>query len=318
MFFKSSLFAVSAFALGASAHIAMVSPPPFRGKTNPNVSNPDFNMVAPLEASGSNFPCKGYHADFGTPAGKPTADFPAGSKQAVTLEGVAAAHNGGSCQMSLSFDGGKTFKVIKSYIGNCVRSQGGNVFDPNQTYEFTVPADAKSGPAILSWSWFNQSGNREMYQNCAPINISGAGASTLDALPNMFVANVGTGCGTSEGSDVEFPNPGADVERGKSVNGAGTGAPTGNCGGAPPAGAPPAAPAAPAPAAPAPVAAPIAAGGGGTHTVAAGEFCASIAQSKGVTVDQLLKLNPAVNAGCTNLQVGQVLNLRRRSRVMRF
>lgn len=52
--------------------------------------------------------------------------------------------------------------------------------------------------------------------NCAHVTIGGAGASSssggLPGRPGMFVANVGRGCSTVEGSDVMFPSPGPDVE----------------------------------------------------------------------------------------------------------
>lgn len=55
-------------------------------------------------------------------------------------------HNGGSCQVSLSFDEGKTFTVIKSYIGDCPHASGGN-----QNFEFTIPSSTPSGQAIFAW-----------------------------------------------------------------------------------------------------------------------------------------------------------------------
>jgi len=301
---------LAAFAAGVSAHMQVIDPPVLRGKTNTLATNVDFNMVAPLEENGSNFPCKGYLADLGTPAGGSSKTYTAGQPVSFKTEGLEAAHNGGSCQVSLSFDQGKTWKVIKSFIGNCVRSAGGNVFDANQVYDFTIPAEAKAGDALWAWTWFNQTGNREMYMNCAHITIEGSGTSTLNDRPDMFVANVGSaggGCGTEAGKDVEFPNPGADVERSPAKNGASTAPPT-TCGApspAPGAGGPPP----PNKAVPAP--------GGRTYTVAPGDFCASIAQANGVSIAALIAANPSVNAGCTNLQAGQVLNLRRRSRVMR-
>jgi len=277
-------------------------------------------MVAPLEENGSNFPCKGYLADLSTPAGGSSKTYTAGQPANFQTEGLEAAHNGGSCQVSLSFDQGKTWKVIKSFIGNCVRSAGGNVFDKNQAYSFTIPADAKAGDAIWAWTWFNQTGNREMYMNCAHITIEGSGTSTLNDLPDMFVANVGNQCSTKAGADVEFPNPGADVERSPANNGAPTAPPEGNC----PAGTGAPAPPAPAPGAgtpPPPATAPVkgapAPGAGRQYTVVSGDFCASIAQANGISVAALIAANPGVNAGCTNLRVGQTLNLRRRSRIMR-
>jgi len=296
----------AAFVAGVSAHMEVIDPPVLRGKTNDLATNKDFNMVAPLKEDGSDFPCKGYLADLGSPAGGSSKTYTAGQPVSFKTTGIEAAHNGGSCQVSLSFDQGKTWKVIKSFIGNCVRSAGGNVFDANQVYDFTIPADAKAGDAIWAWTWFNQTGNREMYMNCAHITIQGSGTSTLNDRPDMFVANVNNGCKTVESNDVEFPNPGPDVERNPAKNGRPTAPPTCGAGG----GAPPP-PAVPDKAAPAPGA------GGRTYTVAPGDFCASIAQANGVSIQALIAANPSVNAGCTNLQAGQVLNLRRRSRVMR-
>lgn len=72
-----------------------------------------------------------------------------------------APHNGGSCQASLSEDGGKTFRVIKSYEGNCPVA--------GTEYTFNVPMDAKDGTALFAWTWFNKVGNREMYVTYHPL-----------------------------------------------------------------------------------------------------------------------------------------------------
>jgi LysM repeat protein len=163
-------------------------------------------MTSPLKPDGSNFPCKNYHEDFDkSPAGDPTATWAAGSSQKVTFGG-SATHEGGSCQLSMSFDGGKTFKVIKSIEGSCVPLQGGGSLD------FTVPADTKNGKAIFAWTWFNHTGNREMYMNCAAVTITGTGTSTLNDRPEIFKANINNGCETDEKTDVKFPDPGPDVE----------------------------------------------------------------------------------------------------------
>lgn len=247
----------------AAAHMEMSEPAPFRSKFNKAATNIDYSNTAPLSADGSNFPCKGYHVDLGTPAGAPTASYAPGSTQKFTIVG-GAAHGGGSCQASLSYDGGRTFTVIKSIIGGC----------PLQSsYDFTVPADAKPGTAIFAWTWFNQLGNREMYMNCAPVTITGGNtkrevakrenkkrAAAFSARPGLFTANIGNGCKTLESADVTFPNPGPDVQD----NGGKQSPPTGSCGSAAPGGGAPAAPApipAPAPssspsAAPAPSQAP--------------------------------------------------------------
>ncbi|KAH7321030.1 hypothetical protein B0I35DRAFT_428392 [Stachybotrys elegans] len=235
----------------AHAHMEMTSPAPFRSKNNPNAEGDiDFSMTSPLSASGSDFPCKGAHVLFGTPKGKPTAEWQAGSSQSFTISG-GANHNGGSCQASLSYDGGSTWSVIHSYIGNCPPAG-------ESSFDFTVPTDAPSGEAIFAWTWFNKVGNREMYMNCAPVSITGGSSAKRDlsSLPAMFVANVGNGCSTTEGTDVVFPDPGTEVDNSSAAPGPPAGdCPAGNPGAAPPANpAPPASSAAPAPPASSPAA----------------------------------------------------------------
>ena len=49
--------------------------------------------------------------------------------------------------------------------------------------------------------------------------------------------------------------------------------------------------------------------GGGTYTVASGDFCGSIADDNNITLEQLLTANDMEESDCNNLQVGQVLKL---------
>lgn len=216
----------------ASAHIEMVNPYAIRSKNNPaNTANglADYNMKSPLLADGSNFPCKGYQND--RPIA-PVATYSAGSNYTLQLEG-SATHNGGSCQLSLSYDNGKTFRVIKSMIGGCPLTL---------TYGFQIPAFAPSGSALLAWTWVNLSGNREYYMNCAEVAITGgpaaqsqspnhrrhalrhvnsrrAPASSFDALPYLWKANIPpvNDCKTVESMQVVYPHPGPDVEYGSGV-----------------------------------------------------------------------------------------------------
>jgi LysM repeat protein len=332
MFSATTLLFVSL--IGSTfAHMDMVSPAPFRSKANGHAGVIDYSMTAPLAADGSNFPCKGYLADLGTASGASVATYEAGSQQQLVLDG-GAPHGGGSMQLSLSYDNGKTFKVIKSFIGNGPRNNGGNAVDANQSYDFQVPADAASGDAIFSWSWFNEIGNREMYQNCAVVSITGKGTSKLDNLPDMFVANIGNGCSTTEGTDLEFPNPGDVVERSNASSGAKTAPPVGNCGASQ---APAPVPTTASPSAtqtlpaPVPTTTPTASTtvnvpapsstvvdpGCSQHVVVSGETCNTIGALHGVSASQIMTLNPAINTGCTNLMPGQILILRRRSRIMR-
>lgn len=50
-------------------------------------------------------------------------------------------------------------------------------------------------------------------------------------------------------------------------------------------------------------------GGGTTYAVVEGDTCESIAASHGVSVSDLLAANPSVGDGCTNLQIGQELQI---------
>ena len=400
--FSTAAFALAAFASSVLAHMEMTdrmssvnpilhpitnlpsSAAPFRSKFNNNTdpSKIDYDMSSPLKADGSDFPCKNYLVDFGTPAGNPTATWAAGSPQKVSLDDKAP-HDGGSCQLSLSYDGGKTFRVIKSIEGGCVNPAGGP-----ETFDFTVPADAKSGNAIFAWTWFNHTGNREMYMNCAAVTITGTGTSTLDDRPEIFKANINNGCKTDEGTDVQFPDPGPDLQVISQTN---LRAPT--CGDStnstepadsanptlPTDSATPTEPAdsadptdsddcpsmvssadasysatptasidsatpidsdAPAvPTATSNVSAPTTTPTGAVspnYTVKAGDICIDIANQQGVPLATLYQLNPDMyvltltprlkffltllvssNEGCTNLKIGQDLNIRRRSRIMR-
>lgn len=199
----------------ASAHMQLSNPYPIRSPLNPSndEDKKDYSYTNPLDASGSNFPCKGYQNDLFVSV----ATYIAGRQYSMSLNGTAT-HDGGSCQISLSYDTGKTFTVIQSMEGGCPLTSD---------YTFTIPADAPSGQALFAWSWFNKMGNREMYMNCAQVTIeedSSNGSRARDTMvsramtpfssrPPMFVANVNGpgGCTTIEGQEVNFPAPGPDV-----------------------------------------------------------------------------------------------------------
>ena len=58
-----------------------------------------------------------------------------------------ASHGGGSCQFSLSYDQGKTFKVVHSVIGGC----------PLKTnYDIKLPTGAPAGEALFAWTWISR------------------------------------------------------------------------------------------------------------------------------------------------------------------
>ncbi|KAG6095493.1 hypothetical protein E4U30_002429 [Claviceps sp. LM220 group G6] len=212
---------ILALAALTAAHMEMKYPAPFLSKYNVHSTQIDYSMTSPLFASGANFPCKGYHSVLNTPQGRSVANWKTGQPYTVTLEG-SATHDGGSCQLSLSYDKGQTWKVIQSFIGGCPLT-------PN--WPFVVPADAPTGEALFAWSWFNRIGNREMYMNCAHVTIesskppTGGASFPWSKRPNVFVANVNNGCRTLEMADVVFPEPGPDVKKGSDK----LADPVGNC-----------------------------------------------------------------------------------------
>jgi hypothetical protein len=224
----------------AAAHVELQNPAPFRSKFNKFATNIDYTNTAPLDPSGSNYPCKGYHSDLGTSAGASVADYVPGQTYNIEFAPGGAVHGGGSCQISLSFDQGKSFTVIQSIIGGCPTAA---------SYPFTIPADSQTGSAILAWSWNNKVGNREFYMNCASVTIKGGSkravvpvkprAVAYSARPQIFVANLKTqACDVPEGIDVVYPQPGPDVinnggnQKGPSGAACGAAAPGGGSGGA--------------------------------------------------------------------------------------
>jgi hypothetical protein len=229
MFFTTPSVILGLAALGSS-HMIMNTPIPY-GKSS--LTN------SPLDGAGADFPCKQRSGVYDAQgASNPMA---LGSTQPLKFTG-SATHGGGSCQISITYDKEPTkssvFKVIHSIEGGCpiqgVAGNNGdnaNAVDPS-TYSFKIPSTLPTGDATLAWTWFNKIGNREMYMNCAPITITAGSAkrdeedlearnvtqlmerdqAAFNALPNMFVANLGNGCGTVDSKDTIFPNAGDSVE----------------------------------------------------------------------------------------------------------
>ncbi|KAI4184267.1 MAG: hypothetical protein L6R41_004856 [Letrouitia leprolyta] len=251
-----SLMAVAlAFFTTTNAHMMLKTPAPY-GLASLNNS--------PLDATGSDFPCKLRQGVYDPPATRNVMSI--GAPQTLSFTG-GATHGGGSCQISLTKDLKPTkdskWMVIHSIEGGCPSAAPGNAGgDPNASaadkFQYKIPQGISPGEYTLAWTWFNKVGNREMYMNCAPITVTGGGSKRRDlhepchndtemynatetyasdeifkrdaSFPEMFKANIpATDCTTAEGSDVEFPNPGASVAKGSS---AALGKPTGpKCGG---------------------------------------------------------------------------------------
>ncbi|EED17859.1 conserved hypothetical protein [Talaromyces stipitatus ATCC 10500] len=223
MFLTKQHLLLSAFLAASTVqgHMKMSSPQPF-GQDSLNNS--------PLAADGSDFPCKlrGDTYSF-TPATLAANTYHVGDSPELSLVG-GATHGGGSCQISLTTDLEPTknskWMVIHSIEGGCPVNAAGNIGNdanaPDPTkFHFPIP-DIAPGRYTLAWTWFNRIGNREMYMNCAPVQILAKGGSKKREektsiskradFPQMFVANI-NGCTTTEGVDIRFPNPGSSVEQ---------------------------------------------------------------------------------------------------------
>lgn len=213
---KNWLLICALLASSVCGHMQMSNPLPIRSPLNTASNGPkDYSYTSPLSPSGSDYPCKGYAND----PFVSVATYSPGGTYEMDIAG-SATHGGGSCQIALSYDKGKTWKVIKSIMGGCPLPK---------KYNFKIPSDAPSGEALLAWTWFNKIGNREMYMNCAQVTIKGGSSkrehprdvkpklaprTAFDSLPPIFLANINAEghCTTIEGQEVRFPLPGDDVE----------------------------------------------------------------------------------------------------------
>ncbi|OJD19580.1 hypothetical protein AJ78_00437 [Emergomyces pasteurianus Ep9510] len=168
----------------SQAHMQLYHPPPFAATNNPYLTGPpDLYLHYPYNCCERTtpFPCKGYLNHLNTPQGRPVVSWSAGSEQNFSLTGTGN-HYGGSCQVGFSINGGTTWKVVKSFEGNCPHRDGGT--DPEtQSFEFRVPGDIPVGVQVFAWTWINR--EREFSMLCAAVEITSGearkpGISSLD------------------------------------------------------------------------------------------------------------------------------------------
>ncbi|KAK6441919.1 hypothetical protein LTR95_001836 [Oleoguttula sp. CCFEE 5521] len=226
--FSRAALAVAMLSTLSNAHFFIKSPTPIEGS----------GIKQPLEASGSDFPCHGVALP-----SSGGAKMAAGSSQVLAFDaglpnpdqntgGVnTAVHGGGSCQLSLLYDTSKAadpsaWHVIYSIEGGCPANTKGNLDIPGgakyctsqdegdcvHQFNYTIPEGVQSGNAIMGWTWFNTIGNREMYMNCANVEITGGSGSEMSSLP-------AGGCATKEQQAVGFPDPGKYVIQQTATNG---------------------------------------------------------------------------------------------------
>lgn len=234
-------FAAISLVLAADAHMFMSTPKPISGSAPKD----------PLLADGSNFPCHGIALPGSGGQSMPVGSNQLLSWDlGITTPGQGGAntavHGGGSCQLSVTYETDSekiklpsAWKVIYSieegcptnspgnlgdsytsstggtYSGslNCITDTNSNGFDCVNQFNFTIPEGLQNGQATLAWTWFNAVGNREMYMNCAAVEISGGAddESGMSDLPELFIANLDGTYGTIGEANLLFPSPGKYV-----------------------------------------------------------------------------------------------------------
>ncbi|CAO3571193.1 unnamed protein product [Mortierella alpina] len=195
---KFSLFAAGALATltllsTTSAHMAMCHP---AGQALPSTGkNFKNNVHSWIGHNGKKFPCGGY-------AKGPVTKLKAGevvpvrfwtfglsdkcNKPATSIKGGdQARHGGGYCEFSLSYDGGKQWKVIGQYTRTC----------PDIFYDWpvliprNVPSCTDSNKCLFSFSWVAFSVN-QFYHHCANILIEGGDKKGRLPELKMTVADI--------------------------------------------------------------------------------------------------------------------------------
>ncbi|KAK5132910.1 hypothetical protein LTR08_008356 [Meristemomyces frigidus] len=188
-----------------NSHIIMQTPVPFGIDSLNNSPLVD----AKPGSTGSDFPCKlrsGVY-DIST-----MNNMAVGQPMELSFTG-SASHGGGTCQLAITTDlepaANSTFKLIQTFEGGCPINAGGN--DGTHPFTFQLPTGTPNGRLTFAWMWYNHVGNREIYMNCAPLDVTG-GSDKLDyynSLPNAYIINLPTTeCSTVETTDQTIPFPG--------------------------------------------------------------------------------------------------------------
>ncbi|OMH85500.1 hypothetical protein AX774_g951 [Zancudomyces culisetae] len=195
MFSKLNLgVLVTLFATGVYSHMAMIKPCPRLSPNNslcPAGDPVDYDIAKPIgTSSGVGQPlCK-----TDKKSSKNVETWTAGSTVTVKFQPGGAAHSGGHCQFALSYDGGKTFVVLKDVLRYCFfkgQTSGNNA--EVLSYDIPLPSNLpSSNSAVFAWTWINASGNREYYMNCADIAIKGVDGGSYTGK-KLLIANYGPG-----------------------------------------------------------------------------------------------------------------------------
>ncbi|KAG0086423.1 hypothetical protein BGZ93_000121 [Podila epicladia] len=127
--------------------------------------------------------------------GSPAAGCPAPSKgQTIDYDlnspiGTSGGKNRPLCKNTVPSQKRTTWAVLKTLLRNCLK---GTSNGSSYSVSVPIPAGAPSGKATFMWLWNNAIGNRELYSNCADIEIQGkAGGKVTGLVP--LIANYGSG-----------------------------------------------------------------------------------------------------------------------------
>ncbi|GJJ69584.1 hypothetical protein EMPS_01931 [Entomortierella parvispora] len=205
MMMKTTLVATALACLSAmtaQAHVGLSNP---CGRYQPNAGCPapppgqgvDYDINSPI----------GTQQSINAPICKHTVPYTTRTvyKAGDTINtgySVGASHGGGHCQWALSYDDGKTWVVIKTMIRDCLKGVNGG---DSYSVPVQIPKDAPSGKVTFQWIWNNAIGAREIYSNCADIEIKGQDGGSVSGVEPLF-ANYGP----SAPAIPEFPNPSDD------------------------------------------------------------------------------------------------------------
>ncbi|KAF9578774.1 hypothetical protein BGW38_005265 [Lunasporangiospora selenospora] len=185
--FVASIFLV-ALTPAAEAHVGLLRPcargSPRAGCPAPsNGQRVDYDLNSPIGTRGSRDSpiCKQSIPNANRPVYK-------AGETINTQYSVGASHGGGHCQWALSYDNGKTWVVVKTMLRDCLKGiSGGAAY----SVPVKIPSTAPSGKAIFMWLWNNAIGNRELYSNCADIEIKGVKGGSITG-PQALIANYGS------------------------------------------------------------------------------------------------------------------------------
>ncbi|KAJ1656456.1 hypothetical protein IWQ61_003973 [Dispira simplex] len=176
---------LSALAAGCLCHM-YPSKPCMRKSPEPacGIRKPDYDLMSPIGRDNKPIAPLCHHT---TPLLSSAGTYQAGGTIEVEFKNTNTTHNGGHCEFSLSYDGGKTFVAIQTILKTCFYADEARTV-MNRSFSVSIPQGAPSGKAVFSWSWVNASGNREFYMTCSDIEIEGSKCGFLEG-PLMITPN---------------------------------------------------------------------------------------------------------------------------------